>query len=227
MTFVREIINVTATLGGAYLGSSAVMHFAPITQSSPTYAVGAMAASFVGAYVGNHVCNGYTNEELRKSIRHQVINRLKHKGFSKEESEHAFELYYPRDLHLHSGVARNIGNTLFTGMGGSLGGLVGLLGGTALSTTMGRGVDMLLGGGGNKFASYGFVAGTLFAPILGSLAGGYIGNKILRAPSNVGKATTKIVKQIVTDREQEPTLSFAERIKQREAIAPAIPGGRA
>ncbi len=206
----RELANVGTTLAG-YKAGSFIGEKTGLAMENP--ALGAILSgglAITGAYVGNIAFNKPPEEKVKDKIHDRASLILASQGIDQASIDQAFEDYKLQNPIPKNGMLRNTGNVATTLVGGGIGNWLGLLASTALCTGAGKGLDAALGAG-NKYASYGFVAGMLAGPVIGTVTGAYAGNKLFSMPKKqyIEEEAKGFAQKILDERDQQNKTQFA------------------
>lgn len=178
----NELINSTSTIAGTAIGAQLGTSIGVALHNPNAGMALSMGLGLAGGYLGNLVYNKPSPDRVRDKVHRRVVTALTAHGMTPQQIEEAFATYHPSEPLPSPGVVKNIGNVIATNTSCSLFSPMGELATTALCTTLGKGIDHLMGGG-NRVASYGFVAGMLGGQLIGKLGGAYLGNKLFSGPS--------------------------------------------
>jgi hypothetical protein len=208
MSFVREMGNVAATLGGAQLLN---MAWKTTPQSGASLAKNTIGS--VLGYGGNLLVSDKSADEMKEIIRNRAVAMLTSKGLSADEVNQAFEQHYGDEPLKKPGFWRNVGNQLATSIVAG----VGAYATSALAGTLGLKIleshDTLLGSvsiiNADTIAKKAVVA-------VGGLLGGYVGNKAWQGPSKaaIEERSLDIVTKILAER--RPEMSQVEALQHRD-----------
>ena len=212
MSFAREMGNVATTLAGLSAGAFLGGVIAP-KGTFGTVVVGTTALA--GGYLGNLVLNGKSADETKKMIRERAVGMLVSKGIAQDQASAMFEQYYDIGNAPKVGFLRNIGNVITTNIGAAIGGTTALLvtGGIALNQITKKSAKEF-----NPLDAVKMGGGLLVAATLGSLGGGYLGNKVWQGPSKtaVDERAVDIVSKILAERKPVANMSQVEALQHRE-----------
>lgn len=196
-----ELINSTSTVAGTAIGSFVGQSIGSALHSPNLSMTLGLSLGAVGGYAGNLIRNTPKPELVREKIHQKVTQALSSSGMTQAQINEAFKAYNPTEPLPSPSVLKNIGNLLSTNITASIFSPIGVATTTALTTTLGKGIDKLAGTG-NKIASVGFVVGMLGGAVIGKLGGGYLGNKLFSGPNNdyVEQESRSFVQRVMIER---------------------------
>lgn len=210
MSFVREMGNVAATLGG---GALLRMAWTP-ESTAGGWGRGIVATAL--AYGGNALVSDKSAGEMKEIIRNRAVAMLTSKGLSADEVNQAFDQHYTDEPVKKPGFWRNVGNQASTILGAG----VALYLTTALSGKLGMQLT-------EKQEVFGHEFDVLKADTISkkavvavtSLLGGYVGNKAWQGPSQkaIDERSLDIVTKILAERKPAGVeMSQVEALQHRD-----------
>lgn len=210
MSFLREMGNVAATLGGGALLRTA-------WKPGNSAGIWGREAIAIGiAYGGNTLVSDKSPEEIKERIRNRAAALLVAQGLSADEVNQAFDQHYTDDPVKKPSILRNIGNQAMTAIGAGVGTYITTSIADKLGMDIMESIDLF--GMESKFPKSDTIAQKAVVAT-GSLLGGYVGNKAWQGPSKkaIDDRAMDVVGKILAERKPPVEgMSQVEAFQHRE-----------
>lgn len=211
MSFIREMANVSVTLG-AFHGTRAGVNYALGGKRNLLANSIKLAAPMTACYFSNKFMGEKNQEEIKEAVRNRAVKQLISKGMGEEQAQAAFEQHYDAAPLRKPGFFRTVGNIASTWVMSNVGIKVSTMLANSLTSLDITKQDKKLGKivsdlflGNDDLNTKGWDMGGIAKKavvMFGALAGGYVGNKFLQGPSKgaYDERANDIVAKILAER---------------------------